>query len=282
MVFADKLSILTLLKLNKKVWYIRNRPQEMVKPVQLAYGEGDFSEITESNDTKRRALERKRWVDTKALIVAANGAAYVATAITKSAAHGWGIKTQPLSDTDAAKTFNMSAIDDDTEVQQIIYNLLNGTAISGEGKEITVTEAKQASAPRRGVTIAYSSKADGSQISTVETPVSLQLFMQRYPPLKLNEDGSPPSQTFDFGDYPRLLDILRVGGAWAGDSLATDMPSESAAALMLAMRERQGSANQPRSSGATALSAIAAELETLYSSDSKDLEEIMPEFVQPI
>ena len=83
--------------------------EEQAETQLLAYSEVKEPSSQLSEGGYRKALKDK-WIEGKALLLARDGKAYIASAISKSKTEGWTIKAEPIGATYAARSFRVSDI----------------------------------------------------------------------------------------------------------------------------------------------------------------------------
>ena len=213
--------------------------EEQAETQLLAYSEVKEPSSQLSEGGYRKALKDK-WIEGKALLLARDGKAYIASAISKSKTEGWTIKAEPIGATYAARSFRVSDIArNDPGLDKIIFNMFT-TEIKSDVQEVMVKRATQPTGESGAVLLELSGRKPGEKGYKKLPPMATGEFMQRFPPTELTRTHDWPSRDFDFEPYPKLLETLRVAKAFATDDSATEMPKDSAAALMLAMRAKQG------------------------------------------
>ena len=217
------------------------------------------------------AVQRKKlvgiWISKPALFVMTDDTIFVASSIRKPKDGPWQLVAKSVASEPATKTFTLN--DDDVNlttqgVKQIIAACIGGS-FPGDGHSALVTQAVHT--------------PDGAQVEfrvvlrSGEEPVgdpvriSVSDFSEKY--IRRGTIAIDPDEqdaAFNFEPFPRLTEVLRVGGAFEDAEVST-MPRAAAAQVMLAMQNDEGNASKTLGGAACDLEALAADLELAYSKE---------------
>jgi hypothetical protein len=221
---------------------------------------------------QKPAVDRKNlketWLTKPALLVMEDGVVFMVTGIRKPNTGPWEVVAKSVAAEPVTKAFIVDEVDGSFATQgvkQIIAGCVGG-AFKGDGHEALVyrvlhtTDGPQV---EFGVVVAPGKRPVGDPVQ-----LTLELFIEKYirRGRAISPSGDEPDAVFNYEPYPRLMDVLRVGGAFVDDNVAT-MSRAGAAKVMLAMKDDEGNASETLGGALCDLDALALDLESMYSKE---------------